>query len=81
MSQKRGDSLILASSIAATAAVSVAFVWAYQRRENAKKYRIPFALLASPCGKELEMAVRVALQGMLLSLSFFCLYLSSENPF
>lgn len=60
--RSRGDSSFVVGSMAAAALTAAACMWVYQRRENGKKYRIPFSLLASPCGKELQVAVKAALQ-------------------
>ena len=78
--------LVAATAAAASAAASAMAMGWYNQKQQNKKYKIPSALLKSPYGEELKLAVKLALQGtlrfsahMCVCLYWFLVGLSSGN--
>ena len=54
---------VFVASVAAAAAVGAAGMYWLQESKRNQKYRVPSALLKSPYGKEIQVALEVALKG------------------
>lgn len=65
----RGEnSALFMGSVAAAAALGAAGMYLVQESKKNKMYQVPSQLLKSPYGKEIQMALDVALKGKSLNI-------------